>query len=129
MLIAPYIGRKTLPAFQNSGKISEVALKRWTPETAETATYPRLSTDGNQNNYQYSTFWQKNGNFLKLRNLEFGYTLPERLTNKIKLEKLRVFANATNLFSLDHMEGQVDPETLYGHPAIRTFSLGLNLQF
>lgn len=120
---------KRFQAFQNSGKISEVALKRWTPETAETATYPRLSTDGNQNNYQYSTFWQKNGNFLKLRNLEFGYTLPERLTNKIKLEKLRVFANATNLFSLDHMEGQVDPETLYGHPAIRTFSLGLNLQF
>jgi TonB-linked SusC/RagA family outer membrane protein len=116
-------------AFQNNGQVSSIALGRWTTETAETATYPRLSLDGNQNNYQASTFWQKNGNFLKLRSLEFGYSLPKAVINKAKIAELRVFINGTNLFSLDYMDGFTDPETLTGYPATRTWSLGVNVQF
>ena len=115
-------------AFQNDGQISSIALGRWTESTKETATYPRLSASNNMNNYQSSSFWQKNGNFLKLRSLEIGYTIPAQLTQKIKINGVRVFMNGTNLFSLDHMEGFTDPETLTGYPAMRTVSLGLSVQ-
>lgn len=114
--------------FKIDGKISSIALGRWTPETAETATYPRLSSENNLNNYQASSFWQKNGNFLKLRSLEIGYTLPFQLSRKINLEKVRIFANGTNLFSLDHMDGFTDPETMSGYPALRIISFGLSIQ-
>lgn len=123
-----YCGGKYYHAFQNDGKISSIALGRWTPETAETATYPRLSSENNLNNYQASSFWQKNGNFLKLRSLEIGYTLPFQLSRKINLEKVRIFANGTNLFSLDHMDGFTDPETMSGYPALRIISFGLSIQ-
>ena len=123
-----YCGGKYYHAFQNDAKVSSIALGRWTPETAETATYPRLSSENNLNNYQASSFWQKNGNFLKLRSLEIGYTLPFQLSRKINLEKVRIFANRTNLFSLDHMDGFTDPETMSGYPALRTISFGLSIQ-
>ena len=123
-----YCGGKYYHAFQNDAKVSSIALGRWTPETAETATYPRLSSENNLNNYQASSFWQKNGNFLKLRSLEIGYTLPFQLSRKINLEKVRIFANGTNLFSLDHMDGFTDPETMSGYPALRTNSFGLSIQ-
>jgi TonB-linked SusC/RagA family outer membrane protein len=124
-----YLSGNQYEAFQNNGNISTIALGRWTQETADQATYPRLSASNNPNNFeQQSSFWQKNGSFLKLRNLEIGYTLPQVLTGKIKIEKTRVFFNATNLFSIDHLEGYSDPETLSGYPAMRTFSLGINIQ-
>ena len=123
-----YCGGKYYHAFQNDGKVSSIAMGRWTPETAETATYPRLSSENNLNNYQASSFWQKNGNFLKLRSLEIGYTLPFQFSRKINLEKVRIFADGTNLFSLDHMDGFTDPETMSGYPALRTISFGLSIQ-
>jgi TonB-linked SusC/RagA family outer membrane protein len=116
-------------AFQNNGQVSSIALDRWTEATAATAAYPRLSASDNLNNYQYSSFWQKNGDFLKLRSLEIGYTLPQKTAKKVRLENARVFANGTNLFSWDHMNGFTDPETLIGYPALRTISLGLTINF
>lgn len=115
-------------AFQNDGQVSSIALGRWTPETASTATYPRLSANNNLNNYQESSFWQKNGNFLKLRSLEVGYSFPEIITQKINIETVRIFVNGTNLFSIDHMDGFTDPETVTGYPAVRTWSVGINVQ-
>lgn len=115
-------------AFQNNGQISSIALGRWTEETKSTATYPRLSSENNMNNFQRSSFWQKDGSFLKLRSLELGYTLPEKFSKKNKFSEIRFFLNGTNLFSLDHMDGFTDPETITGYPAMRTISLGLGIQ-
>ncbi len=122
---------KYFHAFQNNGKVSAIALDRWTPETAETATYPRLSATDNLNNYRGSTLWLKNGNFLKLRNLEIGYAFPVQWTKKVGMEEVRLFLNGTNLFSLDYMQGMMDPEATNGgiyYPAMRTVSLGLNIR-
>lgn len=115
-------------AFRNNGNASVWALERWTPETKETATYPRLSAADNQNNYQVSSFWQENGSFLKLRSLEVGYTLPFKFVKTLSLNNVRFFLNGTNLFSLDHMNGFTDPETISGYPAIRTMSVGVNVE-
>ena len=124
-----YLDGKQFQAFQNNGKISSFALGRWTPETADTATYPRLATTGNENNYQYSSFWQRNGDFLKLRYLSFGYTFSSPSMQKAHVDGVRVYFSGTNLFSLDYMQGFCDPEVLYGYPAVRTFSLGVDLKF
>ena len=116
-------------AFQNNGKVGKIALDRWTAETAETATYPRLSSEENLNNFRYSTLWQRDGSFVKLRSIELGYTLPDRITKKVMLENTRFFINGTNLFSLDHMGGYRDPEISSGYPQTRCFSLGVRVQF
>jgi TonB-linked SusC/RagA family outer membrane protein len=124
-----YFGGSLFHAFQNNGRIAPIALDRWTPETAATATYPRLSASNNLNNYRFSSFWQRDGSFLKVRSIELGYTLPTPLISKIRMSGARVFVNGTNLFSFDNMKGYVDPETRSGYPALRTVSMGVKLQF
>lgn len=122
-----YLSSAYFQTFQNNGQASTIALDRWTPATASTATYPRLSSVEDKNNFQTSSFWQRNGNFLKLRTLEVGYTLPATVTGKVGLQAARVYLNGENLFSLDHMKGMCDPEVLSGYPALRTISLGLGI--
>lgn len=124
-----YFGGSLFHAFQNNGQVSPLALDRWTPETAETATYPRLSASNNLNNFRYSSFWQRDGSFAKLRSIELGYTLPTPLLDKLRLATARVFINGTNVFSLDRMEGYIDPEVASGYPALRTLSGGVRFQF
>lgn len=123
-----YLSGKNYYAFQNNGKVTPIALGHWTEETKETATYPRLSANDNLNNYQNSTFWQKNGNFLKLRNAEFGYVFPQKIAEKLKLSDMKLFLNGTNLFSIDHIEA--DPEHVgVGYPNVRFYTIGFKLQF
>jgi TonB-linked SusC/RagA family outer membrane protein len=116
-------------AFQNDANIGEIALGRWTPATAETASYPRLSSQNNENNYRYSTLWQRDGSFLKVRSIQLGYTLPENVISSAGMESARIFINGTNLLSFDHMEGYRDPEIGYGYPATRSISFGIRVQF
>lgn len=124
-----YLEGRPYQAFQNNGTISEFARGRWTEETARTATYPRLSLTGNRNNYQSSTFWQRKGDFLKLRNLNLSYTFRGKTLQKAKIEDIRLYLNASNVFSIDNMDGWADPECLYGYPAVRIISLGFNVRF
>ncbi len=124
-----YLNGHQFEAFQNNGKAGTIALNRWTPETAETATYPRLSSKNDLNNFRYSTLWQRDGSFIKLRSIELGYTLSDKISNRVMLANTRVFVNGTNLFTLDHMEGYRDPEISSGYPATRCLSLGLRVQF
>ncbi len=114
-------------AFQSNGQVAPIALTRWTPATAATADYPRLSSKDNLNNYQFSTFWQRDGSFIKLRSAEIGYTLPVELTTKVRISVARLFLNGTNLFSLDKIP-YGDPESLTGYPVTRTVTVGLKIQ-
>ena len=124
-----YFGGSLFHAFQNNGKVSPIALDRWTEATAATATYPRLSATNNLNNYRFSSFWQRDGSFLKLRSIELGYTLPQNLVSKVKIGSARLFVNGTNLLSLDKLKGYIDPETRSGYPALRTVSGGVRCTF
>ncbi len=118
----------TAQAYQNH-------LNRWTPATAATANYPRLTTNsgprnGAVNNFVASSFWLRNGDFLKLRNVELGYTLPANLTQKIGVKTTRLFVNGLNLWTLSSKTfNGADPENFNGsYPIERVFSLGLNIQ-
>ncbi|HWV69288.1 TonB-dependent receptor [Chitinophaga sp.] len=114
-------------AFVNDAKAAPMAMGRWTPETAATATYPRLTTAANDNNYRSTDFWQRNGSFVKLRNIELGYTFPASLLSHIRMQQLRIYVNAVNVFSLDHIHF-ADPETLSGYPAMRSVNAGVRVQ-
>jgi TonB-linked SusC/RagA family outer membrane protein len=111
------------------GQALESSLLRWTPATASQAEYPRLSVGNNPNNSQVSSFWVKNGSYLRLRNVEIGYSLPGNLIKLIGFTNVRVFANGLNLLTATTLDG-VDPEVLIGNvPNQRIFNFGVNLQF
>jgi TonB-linked SusC/RagA family outer membrane protein len=98
-------------------------------DTRATAKYPRLSATTNTNNYVGSTFWQKNADYLKLRNIEIGYSLPESLAQKVSLSSIRIYFNAHNLLSFSSLEDEygIDPESISGYPAMKSITMGINI--
>ena len=116
------------PLDNNSARISTYPTQFWTPENQSTADYPRLTTIENKNNYRPSTQWYVNGDFLRLRAVNLGYTFPEKLAAYAKLRSARIFLRGMNLFSVDHLK-YTDPETQVGYPVMKSYNLGINLQF
>ena len=118
------------PLSNDNFRISDyVAAKTsWTPQTAETANYPRLSTLQSDNNYRRSDFWTVNGNRLRVRNLEIGYTLPQMLSSKIAMNNLRFYLRGMNMFTLDNL-GFADPVALGGIPLMKLYTFGLTANF
>lgn len=121
------------------GNVMEHHKSRWVYDpdkgidTRLTASYPRLSLAGNDTNNRKpnSDYWLKNASYLRLKSVEIGYTLPQRVTKSIYLKHLRVYVNAYNLFTCDNID-ITDPEasgSSVGYPLQRTFSLGVNIQF
>jgi TonB-linked SusC/RagA family outer membrane protein len=107
---------------------------RWSPSNMD-GSFPRADTRAsssingglNQNN-----FWLNNASFLRLKNVEFGYTLPQTALSKIKISSLRVYASAFNLFTITGVK-DYDPEGSQGsgqfYPQQRIMNLGLNIKF
>ncbi len=110
-----------------SGQGYKALSNRWTPETAATATLPRLSL-GNANNTAYSSLYIRSGNYVRLKNAELGYNIPYKLIEKLKISGIRLFANGENLLTLYGYQG-VDPE-VYGtaYPIQRVFNAGVNIK-
>lgn len=81
-----------------------------------------------------SDFWYFNGNYLRLKNIELGYSLPKKWLNKAKIENLRIFVSATNLFTISS-QPYFDPEqresfsTFASYPQIRTYNIGASIKF
>ena len=96
------------------------------------ALFPRFSDRMIANNYaQRSTWFMRNGSFLRLKSAEIGYTLPQRITQRIKIVNLRVYANGTNLWTLSRFS-LWDPEMAgngLGYPVQRVINLGFQLTF
>ena len=112
---------------------ADVARNRWTPENPDVnAPYPRLALENVTNNQQASTFWQKDMSFMRLKNAELGYTLPRKLTGKIHMSTARIYIQGVNLLTFSKFK-LWDPElaTANGsaYPNIRSFSIGINLNF
>lgn len=118
---------------QSYGQGYELLTGRWTPETADTAILPRLSTGGNQYNMggsYSSSFWVKNGNFIRCRNLYLGYTLPQTFCrNYLAGVRPKVFVNVQNLCTISGYSWD-DPEVSFtSYPLQRTWSVGVNIKF
>lgn len=104
----------------------------WTPETAYSATYPRISITGADRNMQKSDLWVKDASYLRLKNLELGYTVKASFMNKLGLSNMRVYFSGYNLLTFSRLK-MVDPEAKTGsnsvYPVMRVYNLGLNLKF
>jgi TonB-linked SusC/RagA family outer membrane protein len=102
-----------MSAFSNSyGYVLDYTTdNRWTPQNTTDATLPRLTLGSNTNNQQVSSLWVRNASYLRLKNVELGYTLPKTLLNHVKITNLRVFVNAYNLVTWTKLE-YFDPESL-----------------
>lgn len=126
------LGAETEVFFDNEGnRPAFLFSERWTPENTN-ADYPRAFALSDIYNSKPSNIWLRNANYLRLKNIEFSYSIP---SSKTKFGDIRVFINGTNLLSIDKMGG-FDPEMsryynftdgLYS--ALKTFSLGANIQF
>ena len=101
------------------------------------AKYPRLSTSFSDldRNYPYneSTIWVVNGDFLSLRNVEVGYSLPARLISKVNMTKCRLYFSGYNLCNWSHLPKGFDPENptnyIWAYPKTRSFTFGVNIGF
>lgn len=121
----------------NNGNAFAMAQNAWAYypdqgiDTRATATYPRLSTTANTNNYQSSTYWMKSADFLRLHNLELGYSLPQAVFRKGGISALRIYINALNLATWSTLlkKDHLDPETLGGYPAVKSFNAGVSVNF
>lgn len=106
----------TVWEFQSNGKGQAYPhnLNRWTPATAASATYPRLTVGNNPNNNLSSTFWLTNIAFLRLKNAEIGYRFTNALMRKANLREMKVFVNGLNLLTFSSFK-RADPETPFSN--------------
>lgn len=107
-------------------------LGRWTPEN-QGAQYPRLTLDTGRNNI-YSTFYMEDASYLRLKNIELGYTFDRKLIPFLKDCKVRLYGNIQNVFTITNFKG-FDPEQEVGEaraqafPQVRIYTVGLNVNF
>ena len=107
------------------------------------AGFPRILVDNFAKNQKTQTRYLQNAAYVRLKNLQIGYTIPAQITRKIGVSNLRVFFSGENLFTLTGLPGGFDPETIntgYGakdgsnssgktYPLSRTFSTGFSVNF
>ena len=105
----------------------------WTPDNTD-AEYPRLSAASSTNNSLASDFWKRDASYLRLKTMQLGYTLPASITRKFYVEQLRIYFNASNVFTISKLSKMgIDPEAPSVnngyYPQQRVFSVGVNLTF
>lgn len=95
------------------------------------AFFPRLANREMENNYQTSTWWMRDGSFMRLKSVEVGYSFPKKILRKIGVDGLRIYLSGTNLFTISNFK-LWDPEmgsNGLGYPIQRIYNIGLNLNF
>ncbi|HSC36319.1 MAG TPA: hypothetical protein VLD19_00560, partial [Chitinophagaceae bacterium] len=126
-------------AFYNGGQIQRwQADNRWTAANPNpNAIYPKLtSLNMGSGTIQTSTFWNRNASFLRVKNLQIGYSFSNRVMQKLRVSRLRVFVSGQNLFSFNHFYKGWDPEMGQDtgdnpnfYPITSVYTFGVNLKF
>jgi hypothetical protein len=113
---------------QSTNKYSEEVLNRWTPATASTATYPRLTSGSSPNNFQGSTFWMYDDNYFTLDRVQLNFDVPYSLARKLASKSLTFYLRGENLarFSQDKEKRQIRIGT---EPLYRNYALGVRIMF
>jgi len=135
-------GTSFIPGFRPGEAWYQHQLDYWTPENPN-AFYPRPTDQGQSNsirNFMPQTKYLLDMSYLRVKNLTFGYTFPEKWVERAKVQNLRIFFSGENLFEFDNVDMPIDPETDYTswglndgnsfgrvYPFKRTYSFGLQL--
>ena len=130
-----YLDGPGIIPFVAGGSIGGTALEAfkdyWT-EDNRNAAYPRPAFN-ESNNGLVSTFWLKDASYIRLKNLQIGYTIPKTMTKKWGIDRLRVFANGTNLFTIDKFWDGYNVESPTGmvnfYPQVKVYSFGVEIKF
>lgn len=120
-----------------SGNLYSNIGDRWTEENPDqNAFYPRLSygseTTSSINNFQKSTWWVRNMNFLRLKTLQISYNLPKPWVNKVHLKNAAVYVMGTNLFTLSRFklwDPELNTDNGASYPNTTSYSVGINFTF
>ncbi|MGN7989682.1 SusC/RagA family TonB-linked outer membrane protein [Pedobacter sp. 22226] len=118
----------------NNGYLSQFSVDRWTPSNPG-APYPRLLLTDRGNNTANSDFWIRSGDYIRLKNVELGYSLSPAFIKRLKISQLRFYVGGLNLLTFDKLgDLPIDPELPESgynasYPYMKIYSLGLNLKF
>ena len=128
-----FIDPKSISPFVNErNAMTIIADNHWSVDNPDpNAFWPRMSVNSVSNNEKPSTWWLRDGSFLRLKSVEIGYSLPYRFLKKIKIEKVRFYASGTNLLVISNFK-LWDPEMGgkgLGYPPQKIFNIGVNLNF
>ena len=97
------------------------------------AAYPRLTYNTGFNQNTFSTYWMEDASYLRLKNVQLGYTFPEKWMKKARIDKMRVYISGDNLLTFSKFFYAYDPETPVSkggyYPQIKTVVMGLNITF
>ncbi|WP_282135186.1 SusC/RagA family TonB-linked outer membrane protein [Seonamhaeicola maritimus] len=127
-------GNKLSSSFNNyygvngNDKYSEVVLGRWTPATANTATFPRLSSQTNQNNFRPSTFWMYDNSYFNINRAQLTFEFDDNLCNKLGMEDLSLNLQGTNLLQIAENK-DIRQLRIGSTPLTRAFTLGVRASF
>ncbi len=102
----------------------------WTPENPYDSKYPILRNNANGKNNIASDAFVHNAAYLRCKNIQLGYTIPQNITRKFFVERLKVYTSIDNLFTITDFPG-LDPEVAanVGYPSVRQYSVGINITF
>ncbi|MGN6182001.1 MAG: SusC/RagA family TonB-linked outer membrane protein, partial [Mucilaginibacter sp.] len=133
------IGSYEAYAFYNGGQIQQWQVdNRWTADNPNpNAQYPKLtSLNMGSGTIMSSTYWNRDASFIRLKNLQVGYTLPTSLIQKAKLSRVRIYFSGQNLFSFNHFYKGWDPEMGMStgdgsqfYPLTTVYTFGINANF
>lgn len=115
-----------------NGLLKVIADDHWSENDRDAyAFWPRLSTESIGNNQRRSTWWMRNGSFLRIKKMEVGYELPQSLLKRAKVNNLRIYVNGLNLFAFSKFklwDVEMGGNGL-GYPVQRVYNIGINLGF
>jgi len=131
--------RRTMRGFYTHTGANKDLLKSWSQERYDQGLdirYPRYSVTEDDHNYQTSTFWLEDASYLRLKNMEIGYTMKFDFLKKMGISSTRIYINGNNLLTWSRLRfpGQ-DPEYPTGeannepYPVTRVYNIGLNVNF
>ncbi|MGO3107636.1 MAG: SusC/RagA family TonB-linked outer membrane protein [Sphingobacterium sp.] len=125
-----YLYRQGIMPFYEGGTVQQQHKDRWTPQNTDAA-FPRLAFN-EINNIQNSTFWMKSTAYLRVKNIQIGYTVPLSEGAQEHIKGLRVYASGQNLFTFDNYWDGYDPEGPVGdgswYPQMKVYTVGLNVK-
>ncbi|WDF75516.1 SusC/RagA family TonB-linked outer membrane protein [Mucilaginibacter sp. AW1-7] len=130
--VSPFIQSPDPYVYGNTQVLSEFANSHWSEEHQDLyAAYPRLGVNSNviSNNLQPSTWWLRDGSFMRLKSLEVGYTLPARIAKSLRVSNLRIYFNGLNLLTWSPFK-LWDPEqggNGFAYPIQKVYNIGLNV--
>ncbi|MBJ6367458.1 TonB-dependent receptor [Snuella sp. CAU 1569] len=129
---APFIANPDLGSGSQNALLDVYANNHWSEDNRDSyALWPRLSSTLNTNNTQTSTWFMRNGAFLRLKSVELGYQLPEKLISELHLTNARIYFNGTNLLTFSGFklwDVEMGGNGL-GYPIQRVFNMGVSVNF